>query len=81
MAEQKKKKEYTFEKDIKTGNVNAPDTDTYHANYTHEEDMEKIKKLEVCDLGPDEEGICAPEEKKPEHVFVSEDKKKKEKLS
>jgi hypothetical protein len=40
--------------------------------------MDKVKKLEVCDLGPDTEGICEPEEKKPEHVFVSEDKKKKE---
>jgi hypothetical protein len=40
--------------------------------------MDKIKKLEVCDLGPDPDDICEPEEKKPEHVFVSEEKKKKE---
>jgi formylmethanofuran:tetrahydromethanopterin formyltransferase len=77
MAE-KKKEEYTFKKDIKSGTLNAPDTDSFDANYDHEQDMEKIKKLEVCDLGPDAEGICEPEEKKPEHIFVSEDKKKKE---
>jgi hypothetical protein len=76
MAEEKKE-EYKFKKDIKSGTLNAPDTDAYHANYVHEQDMDKIKKLEVCDLGPDPEGICEPEEKKPEHVFVSEEKKKK----
>jgi hypothetical protein len=76
MAEQKKE-EYKFKKDVKSGTLNAPDTDTYHANYVHEQDMDKIKQLEVCDLGPDPEGICEPEEKKPEHVFVSEEKKKK----
>jgi hypothetical protein len=77
MAEEKKE-EYIFKKDIKSGNLNAPDTDSYDANYAHEQDMEKIKQLEVCDLGPDTEGICEPEEKKPEHIFVSEEKKKKE---
>ncbi len=77
MPSDEKKKKYTFEKDTKTGNVNAPDTDTYQADYTHEEDMEKVKQLETCGLGPDEEGICAPEEKKPEHVYVSEEQKKK----
>ncbi|MGZ4863211.1 MAG: hypothetical protein ACXV5H_05130 [Halobacteriota archaeon] len=76
MAE-KKKEEYTFKKDIKSGTLNAPDTDSYNADYAHEQDMEKIKKLEVCDLGPDAEGICKPEEKKPEHIFVSEDKTKR----
>jgi hypothetical protein len=76
MAEEKKE-EYKFKKDIKSGTLNAPDTDTYHADYVHEQDMDKIKQLEVCDLGPDPEGICEPEEKKPEHVFVSEEKKKK----
>jgi hypothetical protein len=77
MAEEKKE-EYKFKKDIKSGTLNAPDTDTYHASYEHEQDMDKIKELEVCELGPDTEGICEPEEKKPEHVFVSEEKKKKE---
>ncbi|HYB58778.1 MAG TPA: hypothetical protein VEB88_00850 [Candidatus Acidoferrales bacterium] len=76
MAEEKKE-EYKFKKDTKSGTLNAPDTDTYHANYVHEQDMDKIKQLELCDLGPDPEGICEPEEKKPEHVFVSEEKKKK----
>ncbi len=71
------KRKYIFEKDKKTGNVNAPDTDMYHADYAHEEDMEKVKQLETCGLGPDEEGICGPEEKKPEHVYVSEEQKKK----
>jgi hypothetical protein len=77
MAEEKKE-EYTFKKDMKTGTLNAPDTDAYNANYAHEQDMDKINKLEVCDLGPDPDGIREPEEKKPEHVFVSEEKKKKE---
>ncbi len=77
MPSDEKKKKYTFEKDTKTANVNAPDIDTYQADYSHEEDMEKVKQLETCGLGPDEEGICAPEEKKPEHVYVSEEQKKK----
>ncbi len=77
MPGEEKKKKYTFEKDIKTGNVNAPDTDPYQADYTHEEDMGNVKQLETCELGPDEEGICAPEEKEPEHVYISEEKKKK----
>ncbi|HYC19197.1 MAG TPA: hypothetical protein VEF35_01085 [Candidatus Bathyarchaeia archaeon] len=77
MADEKKV-EYKFKKDMKTGTLNAPDTDAYNANYEHEQDMDKVKKLEVCDLGPDTEGICEPEEKKPEHVFVSDDKKKRE---
>ena len=76
MAEEKKEV-YTFKKDMKSGTLNAPDTDAYNANYAHEQDMDKIKKLEVCDLGPDPDDICVPEEKKPEHVFVSEEKKKK----
>ncbi len=59
-------------KDTKTGNINEPDTDTYQADYTHEEEMVKVKQLETCGLGPDEEGICAPEKKKSEHVYVSE---------
>ena len=77
MSSDEKKKKYTFEKDTKTDNVNAPDTDQYQADYAHEEDMEKIQQLETCGLGPDEEGICEPKEKKPEHVVVSEQQKKK----
>ncbi len=77
MSGEEKKKKYAFEKDVKTGNVNEPDTDMYQTDYSHEEDMDKVKQLETCGLSPDEEGICAPEEKKPEHVYVSEEQKKK----
>ncbi len=77
MTSDQNKKKYTFEKDAKTGNVNEPDIDTYQADYTHEEDMDKIKELEVCGLGPDTEDICGPKEKKPEHVYLSEEQEKK----
>lgn len=71
------KKKYTFEKVATASNVNASDTGTYHSDYTHEENLDKIKELEVCDLGPDPDGICGPKEKKPEHVYLSEEQKKK----
>ncbi len=62
---EEKKKEYKFEKDIKSGTENETDIVGYDANYGTKKELEDRNKLEVCDLGPDEEGICEkPEEKK-----------------
>jgi len=62
MADEKKE-EYKFKKDMKTGTLNAPDTDGYNADYEHEQDMDKVKKLEVCDLGPDTEASASQKRK------------------
>jgi len=62
---EEKKKEYKFEKDIKSGTIDEPDNAGYDATYRTKKEFEDSKKLEVCDLAPDEEGICEkPEEKK-----------------
>ncbi len=77
MSDEEKKKKYTFEKVSATSNVNAPDTSLYQADYSRQQNLEEIKELEVCGLGPDPDGICGPKEKKPQHVYVSEEQKKK----
>ncbi len=62
---EEKKKEYKFEKDIKSGTIDETDIVGYNGTYRTDKELDDKKKLEVCDLGPDEEGICEkPEEKK-----------------